>query len=276
MVKHIFLDVDGTLCDYQHQVPESAKTAIKLTRAKGNQVYLCTGRSAKQIGPDLMSLGIDGVVGGDGSYVEYENKIIVHHPLQLMAVQQIIAWLNAHDLTFCLETNQGVFAHPDFAHKAQPAFQKYFHGDQKTDQQVVVTDLFHDLTFTTDLERDDVNRLTFILSEQADFQQARQKFPDLLVESWGGKAKDPLFASFGVFGVNKAHGAQELVEYLNIDPKTTIAVGDGRNDLDLFSYVDQAIAMGNSNPEVKERADYITADVTDDGLYQAFEKYNLI
>ena len=46
--KIIFFDVDGTLVSdtggIEH-VPESAKRAIALTRAKGNLVYLCTGRS---------------------------------------------------------------------------------------------------------------------------------------------------------------------------------------------------------------------------------------
>ncbi len=43
------MDVDGTLCGQDGSVPKSAKVAIEKTRAKGNQVYLCTGRSLPEI-----------------------------------------------------------------------------------------------------------------------------------------------------------------------------------------------------------------------------------
>ena len=43
--KIIFLDVDGTITDYENNIPESAKAAIKLARANGHRVYMCTGRS---------------------------------------------------------------------------------------------------------------------------------------------------------------------------------------------------------------------------------------
>jgi hydroxymethylpyrimidine pyrophosphatase-like HAD family hydrolase len=34
--------------------------------------------------------------------------------------------------------------------------------------------------------------------------------------------------------------------------------------------------MGNSGPETMEAADYVTADINDDGLYKAFEYLHLI
>lgn len=42
--KIIFLDVDGTLVDYEGNLPPSAVSAVRCARAKGHRVYLCTGR----------------------------------------------------------------------------------------------------------------------------------------------------------------------------------------------------------------------------------------
>ena len=39
MSKIIFLDVDGTLVDYDNTLPESAKLAIQKARANGHLVY---------------------------------------------------------------------------------------------------------------------------------------------------------------------------------------------------------------------------------------------
>ena len=40
----IFVDVDGTLVDYEGNIPQSAKDAIRKVRALGHKVYICTGR----------------------------------------------------------------------------------------------------------------------------------------------------------------------------------------------------------------------------------------
>lgn len=45
MGKIIFLDVDGTLVDYENHLPESAVLAVRKARESGHRVYICTGRS---------------------------------------------------------------------------------------------------------------------------------------------------------------------------------------------------------------------------------------
>lgn len=45
MGKIIFIDIDGTLLDYDCNLPESAVKAIRAARVNGHKVYLCTGRS---------------------------------------------------------------------------------------------------------------------------------------------------------------------------------------------------------------------------------------
>lgn len=49
--KIVFLDVDGTITDYENNVPQSAKDAIKAARANGHRVYMCTGRSKPRTRP---------------------------------------------------------------------------------------------------------------------------------------------------------------------------------------------------------------------------------
>lgn len=43
MKKIIFLDVDGTIVDYDNHIPDSAKIAIQQSRKHGHLVFLCTG-----------------------------------------------------------------------------------------------------------------------------------------------------------------------------------------------------------------------------------------
>ena len=59
--KIIFIDVDGTLVDYENKLPASADKAIKQARKNGHRVYICTGRSKAEVYPYLWDIGLDGM-----------------------------------------------------------------------------------------------------------------------------------------------------------------------------------------------------------------------
>ena len=46
----------------------------------------------------------------------------------------------------------------------------------------------------------------------------------------------------------------------------TVAIGDQRNDLEMFRWAGRAVAMDNAPDEVKAAADELTGHVDDDGL----------
>lgn len=76
-------------------------------------------------------------------------------------------------------------------------------------------------------------------------------------------------------GVNKATGLARVVELLGVPRTGIVAVGDGRNDIDMFQWVvagrGRAVAMGQAPDEVKAAASEVTATVEDDGLALVLE-----
>ena len=66
------------------------------------------------------------------------------------------------------------------------------------------------------------------------------------------------------------------MKHLGADFKDTISFGDAKIDLSMFECCAYNVAMDNGGPEIKEAADYITTDVNDDGLYNAFKHLGLI
>ena len=54
-----FLDVDGTILDHGRTVAASTVDAVRAARAAGHLVYLCTGRSAGDIHPDVAAIGFE-------------------------------------------------------------------------------------------------------------------------------------------------------------------------------------------------------------------------
>ena len=83
MGKIIFLDVDGTLVDYENRLPASAVRAIRQARSSGHRVYICTGRSRAEVYPQLWEIGLDGMIGGNGSYVEDHGHVVMHRLITL-------------------------------------------------------------------------------------------------------------------------------------------------------------------------------------------------
>ena len=107
MSKVIFLDVDGTLCNYEGVIPESAKQAIKQARKNGHKVYICTGRSRAEVYQEIWDIGLDGMIGGNGSYVEDQSKSVYHKKLSETEERAVVDWLHERGLEFlkaCKET----------------------------------------------------------------------------------------------------------------------------------------------------------------------------
>ena len=76
-------------------------------------------------------------------------------------------------------------------------------------------------------------------------------------------------------GIDKAASIEKLIGLLGIARESTIACGDGLNDLSMIKYAGVGVAMENAAKEVKEAADYITASNNDDGIVQVIDKFIL-
>ena len=277
MGKIIFLDVDGTLVDYENRLPSSAVKAIRQARSNGHRVYICTGRSRAEVYPELWDIGLDGMIGGNGSYVEDNGHVVMHQLITLEQCRRIVDWLHGHGLEFYLESNNGLFASEHFEEAAQPAMRLYSKrkGREGADQ-VTIRSVFPEMIFGGELYRDDLNKVSFLLSSYQDYLDAKAAFPDLKVGTWGGKDEEALFGDLGVKDIDKAFAVETLVKYLHADMQDTIAFGDAKVDIPMLECCAYGVAMGNGGAEIKSMADYVTDPVEEDGLYKAFQKLGLL
>jgi HAD superfamily hydrolase (TIGR01484 family) len=66
-------------------------------------------------------------------------------------------------------------------------------------------------------------------------------------------------------GVTKASGLAGVAQRLGVDRGDVLAIGDGRNDIDMLRWAGRGVAMGQAPDEVKQAADAVTAPVQEDG-----------
>jgi HAD superfamily hydrolase (TIGR01484 family) len=74
-------------------------------------------------------------------------------------------------------------------------------------------------------------------------------------------------------GVSKASGLQLVVDALGLAAADVLAIGDGRNDLEMLRWAGRGVAMGQAVTEVHEAADATTASVFEDGAALEIDRW---
>jgi Cof subfamily protein (haloacid dehalogenase superfamily) len=74
-------------------------------------------------------------------------------------------------------------------------------------------------------------------------------------------------------GVSKASGLQHVADALGLTAADALAVGDGRNDLEMFEWAGRSVAMGQAVQEVLDAADDVTGSVYEDGLATELDRW---
>ena len=74
-------------------------------------------------------------------------------------------------------------------------------------------------------------------------------------------------------GVSKASGLEYVAKELGVSSDETLAIGDGRNDLEMFEWAHRGVAMGQAVEDVLAAADDVTGTVYDDGVATELDQW---
>ena len=265
--KLIFFDIDGTLIDGRHGVPEpSAKTTeiIQKMIEKGHIPVVATGRPLCMIGDTIKNVGFQSYISSAGAHVMLNGEVIHSEPISAEIVQAFFDDALALGLYVFTEDSEYVYVHPtQYDHWV--AF--FTRPGTNFGKNKIVAEANY---------LDKANYKLFVRFENGTQDAAYEKLYN--------KYKDDF--NFGVFTMpdghsgtdviykthSKAVGIQKMLDHLGLSKESTYGVGDGANDLEMIEMVAHGIAMGNGVPALKEKATYITDSVVDEGIYNFFSK----
>ena len=268
----LLLDVDGTLLDYQAQLPESAGAAVREARSRGHRVYLCTGRSRAEIYPSLWDLGLDGLIGGNGSYVESDGEVVWHQVLPRDVVERAVVWMEERGLAFYLESNTGLFGTEHLPERTAVLL-----GGATEENIAQVRQGFPHMIYDPTQGRDEVNKISFVLEPGLDLAALAESFAgEAGIDTWSLTGRGPEFGEFGQLGVHKGAAVRRLAEHLGMPVSSLIGFGDARSDVELLTACGTGVAMGNAPDELLAVADVVTDRADEDGLVKAFVRLGLI
>lgn len=274
--KVIFIDVDGTLVNYENVLPDSAVEAIRKARQNGHKVYICTGRSEAEVYSNIWDIGLDGMIGGNGTYIKSGEDVVFHQLISKEETRHIVDWLHSKGLEFYLESNSGLYASENFEEEGLKTIQEYTNRKGRNGSKVTVKTIFPKMIFGADLYRADLNKVSFILKSYNDYLEAVVEFPNLKVGTWGGAGETALFGDLGVKAIDKGKAVDLLLEHIGATIEDTFAFGDAKIDIPMLEKCAVGVAVASGGEEIKAMADYVTDSVDDNGIYNAFKHFGLI
>ncbi len=74
-------------------------------------------------------------------------------------------------------------------------------------------------------------------------------------------------------GVNKAVGLASVAERLGVDAADVLAMGDGRNDIEMLTWAGRGVALGDAPAEVQAVADHVTGLFDDGGTVDELRRW---
>jgi len=254
----VALDVDGTIVDHDEVLTDRVREAVQRLAKAGAHVVVATGRSLHATLPIAQRLGLD--AGYDGSYLVCSNGAVtvrldssLEPGYQVVAVHtfdptSVVAVLHEHLPT-------GLFA-VEVLGRGYKLTASFPDGELLGEMEVVpFEELFTEPVMRVVVRSPDHTSAEFMaLVDQVGLHGVAYSVG---WTAWLDLAPD---------GVTKASALEDVRLRLELAPAATVAVGDGRNDLEMLRWAARGVAMGNAPQEVMDAADEVTGTVADDGL----------
>lgn len=258
MIRAVFFDIDGTLVSFRtHEVPFSARYAIKRLREKGIKVFIATGRHLMAIN-NLGDLEFDGYVTLNGGlcYAGKGETTVYKHPIPHEDVGAFLDYMEQHPLP-CVFVRE----HDMYLNFSDERVEEVFR--MLNFIRVPMADL------RTKADEEVMQFIAFFGKESE--EELMRCLPHCRATRWFHTFSDIVPST-----TSKTVGIYRLCAHYGIAPEEIMAFGDGGNDIEMLRDMALGVAMGNAEEEVKEVADYVTSSVDDDGVYRALCHFGLL
>ncbi len=256
----IALDIDGTLLSEREDITEEVRFQVTRVANLGHEVMLATGRSSRETLPVLNRLGLtpEWVVCSNGAITLRKDAMASQgyrvEYVETFNPENVLRTIQPHlpDGRYAVEDDKGDYyytqAFPgvdvtNATHKVP--FEELLHRNAT---RVVVVSPDHETEdFLAVVERMGLQRVSYSIGWTA----------------WLDISPD---------GVNKATALERVRQHLDISRSRVVAVGDGRNDIEMLEWaasMGRAVAMGQSPEEVIAVATETCGTVIENGLADA-------
>lgn len=274
--KLIFIDIDGTLFDHaKDAIPESAKNAILSAKSKGHKIFLSTGRPYADIDQEILNFPLDGMIVSCGAVVYVDNKPIYCKTYPQKELISLIQFMLDNNIGFSLDgIHKNYLTEEAFNCLSSLMFKN--NEDSELSRAMMAKNNCFPFEDMKEEDLKEVVKISIFTKNKESCEKLFQKIPESLVGfMYKNKHLNLYNGEISIKGITKATGLKKITTYLSKNIKDTIAIGDSLNDLDILQEAGLSICMGNGADECKKTADFVTKDISNDGLAYALKHFNL-
>lgn len=270
-MKYFFFDIDGTIKPYGQKIPDSTKNTIRKLQKNGHKVFLATGRRKNEIGSIMCELDIKSAVCAGGATVIIDNKVEKDEYFSEENLRNILNDCKIHKIIMisvgegiCYTSYKGIKIKPYvFLMKLYSKSRKFKIGSVEGCAETNYTDI--KVLKEDDFLKQPTQKLIFLNSREISKVKSLKNYTVYNERLWKSIEFD-----------FKEKGIDYIKNKYDVSMDDIIVFGDGINDIGMFKYADNAIAMGNSCLEIKKTASFVTRKSNEDGIEYACRHFGWI
>lgn len=260
--KAVFSDIDGTLLNTKHQIPEDTKKKIQQINKEGIPYVLVSARMPKGM------TAIRDELGAKSPMICYSGALVVDeedNPIYSVAISK----KNAQNLCKRIqELNAKISINIYTNDEWLVEDKEEYWAAQESDITGVIPE---EVSFEDGEVYQEVHKILCMGNKEEIAQLEQQlikEFPEIRIY----RSKDTYLEIMSM-KASKSDAIHMLKNHFNVEREEIIAFGDNFNDIDMLQYAGLGVAMGNASDEVKQAADIVTDINDNEGERQILDKY---
>lgn len=259
----IFSDIDKTLVNGR-EVSDENKKWIKKWMDSNKLFVLVSGRVIPYTKMIAKQIGIcNYIICNNGSliYNIKKEKVIYKNQMSKGALKRIFDISNKYDARCILGGLKTVYTN------------KIKYPDEETLILDITDELYNENPFTQiTISHKDEDIMLKIIDEINVINEVSIINRHRFLYDKNYKYDGRVWIDITNVNVSKKDAIIELLEFLNIDLKDSVRIGDDLNDLPMFLDKGINVAVENAIPNLKEKADYVTLSCEANGVANLIEK----
>lgn len=280
MYKLVAIDLDGTMLNQYGIITEKTKKAISKAQEKGVEVMIASGRaitSVKRFSKEINSNKY--FISGNGAitYDIKNNKILYENILSKTKALKIIKICEENSIYYNVYTENGIIA------KNLSYNTLYYYKDNltKPDENRTHINIVENVYDYFEQREEKILKIMICDEHKTVFNSIVRKLKELseievlevshmsrkiIKQGTDEIALEYFYTEVSAKDVDKWNALEEIIGLMNISKEEVVTIGDNANDLKMITNAGLGVAMGESDPYVKQSADIIAPTNDEDGV----------